>query len=789
MVPLAFLVLAVAAQGGDKKGEVQRPVDFPVPPSPPLAPAEAHAAFRIAPGYRVELVAAEPDVVAPVALAFDADGRMWVVEMRGYMPDVDGRGEHLPVGQIAVLEDRDGDGRVDRRTTFLDGLVLPRAIALVENGILFAEPPGLHFARDVDGDLKCDERSVVDPAYCGRGNPEHLANGLLRAIDNWIYSARTGVRYRRHEGQWLRSDTRPRGQWGLAQDDLGRLYFNSNPEVLRGDATPCWSPDAHVRRGEGAAVLLIQDPSTWPARVNPGVNRGYRSGQLRPDGRLAVVTAACGPHVYRGDQFPEDARGDAFVCEPAGNLVKRVILEEEDGRVLARHAYDHAEFLASTDERFRPVNLCTGPDGALYVVDFHRGILQHRAYVTSFLRQQILSRGLEKPLDRGRIWRVVAEGRPVARPPRLHSAPSAELVRHLSHPNGWVRDTAQRLLVERRDASAVEALATVVRDGDDRGALHALFTLEGLLKLDPATLEAAARRPSLAAAAAALRLSSGPVGPLDAVLALAAEKKEIPDERLAGCELDLIEKIMAREEWQVESPERAALVARLSGRIAGRAAPGELSELIDLAAAQATAARWRQRALLEGLAERVPAAPVALPARSGGLLKLTWAEDESVRALARRLSERVTWPDRKAEPEPPRPAPLGEAERARFERGRRTYAASCAACHQLSGLGQDGHAPPLVDSEWVLGSPERLVRIVANGLRGAVRVNGRVYGGYEMPAVLNMTSEEIAEALTYIRREWGHQASPIDVSTVRRIRAALEDRDDPWTEAELLEIP
>ncbi len=761
-----LLALLLALQQGDKKGETQLPPAFPVPPSPALSAEDEHKTFKIAPGFRIELAAAEPLVVAPVAFAWDAAGRLWVVEMRGYMPDVDAKGEADPVGRVVVLEDVDGDGRLDKSTPFLEKLVLPRAIAIVESGVLVCEPPALYYCRDLDGDLRADVKEVVDPAYCGRGNPEHIANGLLRAVDNWIYSADTGKRYRRHEGQWLRGETRSRGQWGITQDDQGRLYANSNSDFLRGDAMPCWRPDAHAGKAPGAYAQVLKDQTVWPARVNPGVNRGYQKATLREDGRLARCTAACAPHVYRGDQFAEEVRGNAFLCEPAGNLVKRVILDEKG----ARNAYEGAEFLASTDERFRPVQLGTGPDGCLYVLDLYRGILQHKAFVTTFLRRQILERGLEKPLDRGRIWRIVQEGRPIPKPPPLVKTP--DLVKALAHPNGWVRDTAQRLLVEKKDAAALPALRATAGGPDARAALHALFVLEARLTLEPAVLDAAPK--ALAPLVEILRTSTGPLSPLDALLAAATKDPAVPDEKLKDLELDLLERIMGSEDWEAEAPGRAALL----GKIARRAStsPARLAELLELIACQSTSALWRQRALLEALAGKKLE-------RSPALAKLAFAEDEQVRTLAR-----SAWPGWTSEPEPARAAPLTAEERTLYERGRRQFAASCAACHQRSGLGQDGKAPPLVDSEWVLGSPDRLVRIVLNGLTGPVHVEGKLYGGFEMPAVLNMSSDEIAEALTFIRREWGHQASAVPVEVVRRIKREVEDREEPWTEKDLLKI-
>src|SRR5437899_640955 len=285
---LATLVgLNLWAQQGDKGSETQTP-RVPrelIPPAPPLPPEQALKSYRIQPGFRIELVAAEPLVHDPIQIAFDPDGRLWVLEMRGYMPNIEGAGELKKVGSVVVLEDTDGDGRMDKRTVFLDGLVMPRAQSLARN--------------------------------------------------------------------------------------------------------------PHYRNAAGANAQLYDDKAVWPARVNPGVNRGYRPGQLRPDGTLATFTAACAPLVYRGDNFPDEFLGNVFVCEPAGNLIKRYLLENQGVSFRAKNACGKSEFLASTDERFQPVNLNNGPDGCLYVVDMYHGILQHRIYVTSYLRQQILDRGLD----------------------------------------------------------------------------------------------------------------------------------------------------------------------------------------------------------------------------------------------------------------------------------------------------------------------------------------------------------------------------------------------------------
>ena len=320
---LAFALLAsvpLLAQNGDKKGEVQRPLPdhIQVPPAPVLTPEAELATFKLAPGFRAELVASDPLIGDPVTIHFGPDGRLWVVEMRGYMPNPDGTGEDAPVGNIAVLEDTDGDGRFDKRVVFADKLVMPRAIALVRDGALVAVPPRLLLMRDTNGDGVADTSTEVANDYGPADNPEHSANGLLWAQDNWIYSAKHNVRFRlQPDGKFIREDTIPRGQWGIAQDDAGRLYYNTNSDPLRFDAIP----SAYLARnrnfaGAGTNVQLVPaNLRVWPDRVTPGVNRGYQI--LNAEGKITAMTAASGPAVYRGTLFPADFRGDVFVPEPS----------------------------------------------------------------------------------------------------------------------------------------------------------------------------------------------------------------------------------------------------------------------------------------------------------------------------------------------------------------------------------------------------------------------------------------------------------------------------------------
>lgn len=839
---LLGLALSAAGQSGDRAGETQTllvPREL-IPPAPVLGPEESLRLLKLPPGLRAELVAAEPLVHTPVAIAWDADGRLWVCEMRGYMQDFDGASEAVPDGEIAVLEDTDGDGVMDRRTTFLGGLLMPRALAPVPGGVLVAEPPNLWFCRDTDGDLKCDDKQLVSSNYGNQLNPEHNANGLLPALDNWIYSANHTNRHRFAGGEWTTAPAIFRGQWGISQTDDGRLIFNSNSDWLRGDLAPAERllRNPNLARPFGGNVQLAKDQSVWPSRVTPGINRGYQPHMLR-DGRLAVFTAACGPAVFRGDALPAEYRGNVFVCEPAGHLVRRAVLaEDDDGVVTGRNPHGQSEFLTSTDERFRPVNAYTGPDGALYLVDMARGLIQHRIYLTTYLRGQIEERSLLEPLARGRIWRIVAEDwRPPA-PPRLDRAGVDELVATLAHPNGWRRDTAQQQLVARGGAAAVAPLKRLAARPDAGvAALHALWTLEGLGALDVPTVRAALassdralRQHALRAAAAlpesersklekdfaaaasdpdarvrreaVLALAELPGGlPLELAVAALERDARSPLTRdavlsgLPGRELELVEALLTRPAWQAEAPGRAESLAAAARCVVTEAHPARAGRLLDAVAA---APAWPQGVLIAGLAGLVPEAqpgkpaPRVTPVRLAGAPRLLAASPAAVpeqqAAQLARLARLFTWPDKAGGGAEADAAPLSAEEQLRFNAGRDLYAVICGACHQPHGKGQDGLAPPLVDTDWVLGPPERLIRIVLHGLRGPLIIHGQRWD-MEMPGLSLLEDADVAALLTYIRREWGHAATPVSPELVAKVRAASAERAEPWTAAELEGLP
>jgi glucose/arabinose dehydrogenase/mono/diheme cytochrome c family protein len=827
----AFAPLAVLSGSfGDPGDDLLKKLN--IPPSPVLSPKDAIAAFKVAPGFRVELVAAEPLVQDPVAAAFDADGRLWVAEMRGYMPTIDASDEKAPVGRIVVLEDTDGDGVMDRSTVFLDGLVLPRSVLPLSDGVLVGETGKLWWCRSTKNDLKCDDKKLVGEYPVG-GNPEYGANSLTPALDNWIYNGHYAARFRRIKGNWVREATVGRGQWGLTQDDVGRLRYNSNSSLLRGDLVPCYSPNAHVPSSM-VNVQMYSEQNTYPARVTPGINRYYN---LRPDGTLKSVTACCGPCIFRGDALPADCVGNAFICEPAGNLIRRNVFDS--GKAASHNAYKEAEFIASTDERFRPVNCMNGPDGALYIVDMYRGIIQHKAYMTPFLRKQVTERGLDVPTHLGRIYRVVSDTTKKSPVVKLGAKSTAELVGYLDDANGWRRDTAQRLLVERGDESAVPHLRKMLQSDKPLGRLHALWTLEGLGKLDQELVvdQFADKHPAVRASAvflsrrfiktvpdpdllnelAALGQDADADVRMQLVFALGDVKHSTVEKALdpiltaAGKDVKLLDALMGgfmgretefltarldQPSWSKKEAWRQRLLSSAGGYVYRQKNPLTYLRFLHLAAGRE--ATWQQLALLDGVKapvqkkgkEKTPPRPLKLPTPSEGLDKLLHSSDMKVKEAAEEVAKQLNWPGKDGKPLPV-PPPLSAAHQALNDLGKREFLSLCANCHHPIGIGVAGSGPPLIDSDWLHGpgSEDRLIRIVLHGLHDPITINDEPYnrdGSLSMPALANtLNDEKVAGILTYVRREWGEFAPPIEQAAVTAVRAAHTERRDAWTQDEL----
>ena len=617
----------------------------PVPPdSPVLSPQDEMKTFELPAGYRVELVASEPMVQDAVLIDWDPNGRMWVVEMPGYMEDIIASTEYQPSGRIVVLEDTNNDGAMDKRTVFADGLVLPRALKVLDRGALVAEPPNLWLMPDRNGDLKADGKELVTDQYGRRdANVEHNANGLTWALDNWMHTSEGDTYLRLKNGKFEVRATLSRGQWGNSQDDAGRIYRNSNSSVLHVDfvPTPYFLRNPNLTRTRGSyESLAATNPAlntTWPIRTNL-VNRGYQTGVLREDGSLASYTGVNAPTVYRGNKLPAELHGNVFVAEPTGNLISRIVISDTGTTLRAEKPGGQTEFLASTDERFRPVYLSSAPDGALYFVDLYRGIIQHRGYITEYLRDNIVARKLEQPTRLGRIYRIMHASTQRDTRPALAQASPEQLVQTLAHPNGWWRDTAQRLLVERGATSVAPSLSALVAKAPDaRTKLHALWTLDGMDAIRPEVVVTALKDPSRDVRAAAIRIAerflgdnatvrsavldrmtdtdwtvrlqlAASVGLMQAAQrdAAAAEllgrygdDQFVADATLSGlrgAERAVLEVLLRQP---AETPARTAAVTLVAATIMRGADETNVQELLNWIAAD-TRAAWQRSALLRG---------------------------------------------------------------------------------------------------------------------------------------------------------------------------------------------
>ncbi len=805
-------------------------------PSPVRTPAEELASFRLEPGLKIQLIAAEPMVQDPVVVTFDEDGRLWVVEMRGYMRTIDGDGEKEPVGRVSVLEDKNGDGTMDASTVYLDSLIMPRAITLVPGGALVAENEALWLTQDTNGDLKADTKTLIDAKYAGGALPEHSGNGLWRSMDNWYYNAKSRFRYRMNDGKWERDSTEFRGQWGISHDDEGRLYYNYNWSQLHADLVPpnYLSRNKNHTPTTGIDHGLTVDRRIYPIRPNPAVNRGYIPGTLDKEGHLLEFTAACSPLFYRGKALPTAYYGNVFVCEPSGNLIKRNVVEDQGVLLAAHDPHPGKEFLASTDERFRPVHMATGPDGALYVADMYRGLVQHSAYITPYLREQTLARKLVLPINRGRIWRIVPENWKPSKTPKLSTASSNELVGYLSNADGWYRDVAQRLLVERNDKKIIPTLNKVVLKSDNSfGRFHALWTLEGLHSLQPdillplvsdtdplvrttalRLLEPFAKRDKqVRAALGKAVLANWEKAPVEQILQMALSAQVLEQstshQLLAGIteqhgtmplirdavlsslqnqEFAFLQTLWKSPEWQTPEPAKEIFLEMLTTATIRKRDPAELAALLALLDGNKESFGWRQKAVLTSLSiqgkssKMKPIRLLAAPA----ILALSDV-DQARFAVVASLFE---WPGHTVQINTAeKKTLLNEDEQKLFALGRQHYLTTCAGCHGTDGAGLNRFAPPLIGSDWVLGDEKRLALIILHGMEGPVDVAGKVYDQPDilpvMPAHSTMDDATITAILMYVRNEWGNNAGPIGKRTVGTVRLTSQGRVVPWKASEL----
>ena len=476
----------------------------------PKEPAEAMETFKTLPGFRIEQVAAEPLVVDPVAMSFDENGRLFVAEMRDYSEQAN---DHL--GTIRLLEDADGDGRFDKSTVYADGLSWPTAVICYGGGVFVGAAPEIFYLKDTDGDGKADEKRVVFTGF-KRDNVQGLLNSFRWGLDNRIHGATStvgGAVRRPDQPEAQAVDLRGRdfsfdprtlelrpesggAQHGMSFDDWGRKFASSNSDhiqmVMFEDRYAARNP--HLAAPGPRQSIAADGPQAKVFRISPvepwrivrtrlrvtGVAPGIVEGGGQPAG---YFTGATGVTIYRGDAWPPEYVGQAFVGDVGSNIIHRKVLEPRGVGFVADRADAGREFVASTDTWFRPCQFVNAPDGTLYVADVYREVIEHPHSLPPQIKKHL---DLRSGSDRGRIYRIVPDGFKQRPLPRLGEASVEQLVRTLEHPNGWHRDTAARLLFERQDRSAVPLLASLATESKSPlGRTHAMYTLSSLGALRP----------------------------------------------------------------------------------------------------------------------------------------------------------------------------------------------------------------------------------------------------------------------------------------------------------------
>jgi putative membrane-bound dehydrogenase-like protein len=463
----------------------------------PLSPEESLKAMHVRPGMKIELVAAEPLVVDPVAFDWGPDGRLWVVEMRDYPSGMtwnkEGDEFGKPAGRVKVLSDTDGDGRYDKAAIFLDEIPFPTGVKVWRKGILVTAAPEILYAEDKDGDDKADERKVLYRGF-GEGNQQHRVNGLRWGLENWLYVGNgdsggvikslltekevnvngRDLRIRPDTGELdvVSGNT----QFGRERDDWGNWFGNNNSD-------PLWHytlDDYYLRRNKYLAPPPVKKQVSVTPGAAPVFPRSKTLTRFNDDNKANRFTSACGPTLYRDDLLGPEYYHNVFVCEPVHNLVEREMVTPQGSTFTSRRADDEkqSEFLASEDNWCRPSMCRTGPDGALWVADMYRFVIEHPKWIPVAAQKKLDMRAGD---DKGRIYRIYPEGkqpRPIA---RLDKLDTAGLVAALDSPNGTQRDLAHQMLLWRGDKSAVEPLKKLVATcSRAQTRLQALCVADGL---------------------------------------------------------------------------------------------------------------------------------------------------------------------------------------------------------------------------------------------------------------------------------------------------------------------
>jgi putative membrane-bound dehydrogenase-like protein len=482
MIAMILVVAAAKPQAGGQPPDAK-------------SPAESLKCIQVRPGFTVELMAAEPLVMSPIAFAWGPDGKFWVVEMGDYPLGVDGKGK--PGGRVKFLTKSKEDGPYDKVTVFLDGLPFPTGVTPYGKGVLVTCAPDIFYAEDTDGDGKADKKEVLFTGF-REGNQQHRVNGLVWGLDNWYYGAngdsggkvkslKTGkvvdisgrdFRLKPDTGEF--ETVTGQTQFGRCRDDWGNWFGNNNTNPLYHYVLE----DHYLRRNP---FLLPPDPRV-NVSVTPGASRVYPISKPLPrfnsPQALNHFTSACSAIIYRDDLFGPEFAGNSFVSEPVHNLVHREIVKPKGVTFTSQRADDEqtSEFLASSDNWFRPTTIATGPDGALWIADMYRYVIEHPEWIPKDWQQKL---DLRAGQDKGRIYRVYPKDKKPRAIARIDKLSAEDVVSLLGSSNGWTRDMAHQWSLQttiRNDNNVLarNALFKALESKSQWSRLHALCILDGI---------------------------------------------------------------------------------------------------------------------------------------------------------------------------------------------------------------------------------------------------------------------------------------------------------------------
>jgi mono/diheme cytochrome c family protein len=733
----ALVAAAPAAGGGGRAGgggpQLSDPAyanfDAIFPKSDPVkaqTPEQELKEFILQPGYKMDLVLSErDDVKEPAAVSFDGNGRMFVLEIRGYMLTIDAQHQREPNGRISLHEDTNNDGVYDKHSVFVDNLVFPRFVTpFGPNAILTMETDQdeLWKYTDTNNDGKADKKELMTTGLGRTGNVEHQQAFMTWTMDNWMYSTYNAVRVRWTPNGFLREATGSHGgQWGVTQDNDGKQWVQGGAS-----GTPSYFQFPTVYGNINVGTQWDNDFTIpWGAPIRIADMQPGLSSVRMPDGTLNRVTGSAGNDIVRGHKMPADLQGEYLYGEPVARIVRRIHPTVTEGVTTLANAYKWNEFIKSTDPLFRPVDMATAPDGTVYIVDMYRGIIQESQWsapIGTYLRARVDQYQLDKLHSMGRVWRLSYEslGRDKT-VPRMNTQTAAQLVGNLSHPNGWWRDTAQQLLILKQDKSVVPALKKLVNTKENLLArFHALWTLEGLGALDAALTREMMKDAEPRMRSQAIRASE--------TLYKGGDKSFAADYAKLAKDADVNVSIQALLTMNVLKVPDANTVAK--------------------AAQDANKARGVQ----------VVANYILNPNAAGG-----------GRGGAA--------------------APNLGANQASFDRGQAVYASLCIECHGPAGLGApkpDGNgtmAPALAGNPRVQGHRDYVLSVLLKGMTGPIP--GTTFNDIMVPMGAGQTDQWVADVATYIRNSFGNTAPAVFPEQVAKVKAAVASRTTPWTFAEL----